>query len=32
VNDFRVLTRGKPQRIRFFSHDQKQPIVVGFLI
>ena len=32
VKDFRVLDEGKPQRIRFFSHDQKQPIVVGFLI
>src|SRR5947209_6022993 len=32
AKDFRVLDGGKPQRIRFFSHDQKQPIVVGFLI
>ena len=30
--DFRVLDEGKPQRIRFFSHDEKQPIVVGFLV
>ncbi len=32
AKDFRVLDEGKPQRIRFFSHDQKQPIVVGFLV
>jgi Ca-activated chloride channel family protein len=32
ASDFRVLDEGKPQRIKFFSHDQKQPIVVGFLI
>ena len=30
--DFRVLDEGKPQSIEFFSHDEKQPIVVGFLI
>ena len=30
--DFRVLDEGKPQNIEFFSHDEKQPIVVGFLI
>ena len=30
--DFRVLDEGRPQRIRFFSHTEKQPIVVGFLI
>jgi VWFA-related protein len=32
AKDFRILDENKPQRIRFFSHDQKQPIVVGFLI
>ena len=32
ANDFRVLDGGKPQRIKFFSHDEKQPVVVGFLI
>jgi len=32
AKDFRVLDEGKPQRIKFFSHDQRQPIVVGFLI
>ena len=31
-DDFRVLDEGKPQRIEFFSHTQKQPIVVGFLL
>jgi Ca-activated chloride channel family protein len=30
--DFRVLDEGRPQRISFFSHSEKQPIVVGFLI
>jgi VWFA-related protein len=30
--DFRVLDEGKPQRIDFFSHESKQPVVVGFLI
>jgi VWFA-related protein len=32
AKDFRILDEGRPQRIQFFSHDQKQPIVVGFLI
>lgn len=32
ADDFHILDEGKPQRIRFFSHDQKQPIVVGFLM
>jgi len=32
AKDFRVLDEGQPQRIRFFSHDQRQPIVVGFLV
>jgi VWFA-related protein len=32
AKDFRVLDEGRSQRIQFFSHDQKQPIVVGFLI
>ena len=30
--DFRLLDEGKAQRIAFFSHDQRQPVVVGFLI
>jgi len=30
--DFRVFDEGQSQRISFFSHDQKQPIVVGFLV
>jgi len=30
--DFRVLDEGKPQRIKVFSHTEKQPIVVGFLV
>jgi len=32
ARDFRVLDEGRPQRIEFFSHSDKQPIVVGFLI
>ena len=32
AKDFRVLDEGRPQRISFFSHTEKQPIVVGFLI
>lgn len=32
ANDFRVLDEGKPQRIEFFSHTQKQPVVIGFLL
>ncbi|HLH16641.1 MAG TPA: VWA domain-containing protein [Bryobacteraceae bacterium] len=32
ASDFRVLDEGKPQRIQFFSHAEKQPIVVGFLV
>ncbi len=32
ANDFRVTDEGRPQRIGFFSHTDKQPIVVGFLI
>jgi len=32
ARDFRILDEGRPQRIKFFSHDQRQPIVVGFLI
>jgi len=32
ARDFRILDEGRPQRIDFFSHDQKQPIVVGFII
>ncbi|MGP8247551.1 MAG: VWA domain-containing protein, partial [Bryobacteraceae bacterium] len=32
AKDFRILDEGKPQKITFFSHDQRQPIVVGFLV
>jgi Ca-activated chloride channel homolog len=32
AKDFRVLDEGRPQRINFFSHTEKQPIVVGFLV
>src|SRR5467141_3525334 len=30
--DFRVFDEGKEQQIRFFSRDQKQPVVVGFIV
>ena len=32
AKDFRILDENKPQRITFFSHDLRQPIVVGFLV
>ena len=32
ANDFRILDDGRPQKIKFFSHDPKQPVVVGFLL
>ncbi len=32
ARDFRILDEGRPQRIRFFSHDQRQPVVIGFLL
>jgi len=32
AKDFRVLDEGRPQRVKFFSHQEKQPIVVGFLV
>ena len=30
--DFRILDEGRVQRIKFFSHDPKQPTVIGFLV
>ncbi len=30
--DFKLFDEGKPQTIRYFSHEQNQPVVVGFLI
>ena len=32
AKDFRILDEGKPQQIQFFSHSDRQPIVVGFLV
>jgi Ca-activated chloride channel homolog len=32
ASDFRLFDEGKSQRIEFFSHDQKQPVVIGFLL
>ncbi len=31
-SDFEILDEGKPQKIRFFSAERSQPVVVGFLI
>ena len=31
-NDFHIFDEGKEQKIDFFSHEQSQPIVIGFLI
>jgi Ca-activated chloride channel homolog len=31
-NDFKILDENKEQKIDFFSHEQSQPIVIGFLI
>src|SRR5207244_10773890 len=32
ATDFRVFDEGKEQKLRFFSRDQKQPVVVGFIL
>ena len=32
ARDFRVLDEGRPQRIEFFSHNERQPVVIGFLV
>ncbi len=32
AKDFRILDEGRQQRIKFFSHDPRQPIVIGFLL
>ena len=32
AKDFRVLDEGRPQKLQFFSHNERQPIVVGFLV
>jgi Ca-activated chloride channel homolog len=32
AKDFRILDEGKPQLVKFFNRNQKQPIVVGFLV
>lgn len=31
-NDFQVLDEGKAQKIKFFSRERSQPVVVGFLL
>jgi Ca-activated chloride channel homolog len=31
-SDFKIFDEGKEQKIDFFSHEQSQPIVIGFLI
>lgn len=30
--DFQILDEGKPQKMRFFSRERSQPVVVGFLL
>ncbi|MDP9169026.1 MAG: VWA domain-containing protein [Acidobacteriota bacterium] len=30
--DFRIFDEGREQKIDFFSHEQKQPVVIGFLL
>jgi VWFA-related protein len=32
TSDFRVLDEGRPQRIKVFNHNERQPIVIGFLL
>src|SRR5262245_60500128 len=32
AKDFRILDEGRPQLLKSFNHNQKQPIVVGFLV
>ena len=32
AKDFQIFDEGKQQRLTYFSHDAKQPIVVGFLV
>ena len=32
AKDFRVLDEGRAQKINFFSHNERQPVVIGFLI
>src|SRR5262249_49244629 len=32
AKDFRIFDEGKEQKIQFFSRDQKQPVVVGFIL
>ncbi|HWB83705.1 MAG TPA: VWA domain-containing protein [Bryobacteraceae bacterium] len=32
ASDFHIFDEGRPQRISFFSHNEKQPVVVGFLL
>jgi len=31
-SDFRILDEGRVQKIKFFSHDPRQPTVIGFLV
>src|SRR5437764_7333683 len=32
ANDFRIFDEGKEQKIKFFTRDRSQPVVVGFLL
>jgi Ca-activated chloride channel family protein len=31
-SDFRIFDEGKLQKIRYFTRDQKQPVVIGFIL
>jgi Ca-activated chloride channel family protein len=31
-SDFKIFDEGKEQKVDFFSHEQSQPVVIGFLI
>ena len=31
-NDFHIFDEGREQKIDFFSHEQSQPVVIGFLL
>jgi Ca-activated chloride channel homolog len=32
AKDFRIFDEGKEQKVQYFSRDQKQPVVVGFVL
>jgi Ca-activated chloride channel family protein len=32
AKDFQILDEGRPQKVTYFSHNTKQPVVIGFLV